>query len=127
MTTHQVLINGQWQESDSSGTFQANDPKAAAPIPEDYPISSWAECESALNVATACFEKLRSTPRADIAKFLDTYADRIDARSDEIRAMAALETALPLDTRLVGELGRTSGQLRQAAAGARSALSLIHI
>jgi len=32
MTTHQVLINGQWRDFDSSGTFQANDPKAAAPI-----------------------------------------------------------------------------------------------
>ena len=121
MTTHQVLINGQWRDSDSSGTFQANDPKAAAPIPEDYPVSSWAECETALDVAAACFEQLRSTPRQDIAKFLEAYADRIDARSEEIRTMAALETALPFDTRLVGELARTSGQLRQAATAARSA------
>ena len=121
MTIHQVLINGQWRDSDSSGTFQANDPKAAAPIPEDYPVSSWAECETALDAATACFEQLRSTPRQDIAKFLEAYADRIDARSEEIRTMAALETALPFDTRLVGELARTSGQLRQAATAARSA------
>ena len=121
MTTHQVLINGQWRDSDSSGTFQANDPKAAAPIPEDFPVSSWAECETALDAATACFEQLRSTSRQDIAKFLDAYADRIDARSEEIRTMAALETALPFDTRLVGELARTSGQLRQAATAARSA------
>ena len=121
MTTHQVLINGQWQDSVSSKTFQANDPKAAAPIPEDYPVSSWAECEAALDAATACFEQLRKTPRQDIAKFLDAYADRIDARSEEIRTMAAQETALPFDTRLVGELARTSGQLRQAATAAKSA------
>ncbi|MDG1872807.1 MAG: aldehyde dehydrogenase (NADP(+)) [Mariniblastus sp.] len=121
MATHQVLINGQWRDSDSTGTFQANDPRAATAIPEDYPISSWAECEAALDSAVVAFEKLRQMPRENIADFLEKYADRIDARSEEIRTLAHQETALPLDTRLVGELGRTSGQLRQAAAATRSA------
>ncbi len=117
---HQVLIAGKWQDSNATGTFQADDPKAASPIPEDYPISSWAECESALDSATTAFESLRAMPRENIAKFLETYADRIDARSEEIRQLAARETALPFDTRLVGELARTTGQLRQAAAATRA-------
>lgn len=121
MATHPILIAGQWQASDSTGTFQAADPRAATSIPEDYPVSSWADCESALDAASVAFEQLRIMPRENIAAFLERYADRIEVRTDEIRKMAALETALPLDTRLVGELGRTTGQLRQAAAAARSA------
>jgi alpha-ketoglutaric semialdehyde dehydrogenase len=120
MATHPVLIAGQWRDSDSTGTFQANDPRAAAPIPEDFPISSWSECETALDAAAEAYLKLRSLPRADIADFLERYADRIDERSDEIRAMAARETALPAETRLVGELARTTGQLRQAAVATRN-------
>jgi NADP-dependent aldehyde dehydrogenase len=121
MATHQVLIAGQWRDSDSTGIFQAVDPKAATPIAEDYPISSWAECETALDAAAAAYEQLRQMPRAKIANFLECFAARIDARTDEIREMAALETALPAETRLVGELARTVGQLNQAAAAARSA------
>ncbi len=121
MATHQVLIAGQWRDSDSTGTFQADDPKAAAAIAEDYPISSWSECETALDAATEAYLQLRTMSRESIASFLETYADRIDARSEEIRQIAAQETALPFDTRLVGELARTSGQLRQAATAARTA------
>ncbi len=119
--THKVLIAGQWQDSNSTGTFQADDPKASVTIAEDYPISSWAECEAALDAAAAAFVELRKVPRDQIASFLEKYAERIEARSEEIRTFAARETALPFDTRLVGELGRTTGQLRQAAAAARNA------
>lgn len=120
MATHQVLVGGQWRDSDSTGTFQADDPRTAAAIAEDYPVSSWSECSAALDAAVTAFEALRQLPRETIASFLEKFADRIEARSDEIRAMAHRETALPLETRLVGELGRTTGQLRQAAEAARS-------
>ena len=118
--THQVLIAGQWRDSDATGSFQADNPRAATPIEDQYPVSSWNECSTALDAAAKAFGQLRDLPRETIAKFLETYADRIEARSEEIRTMAALETALPLDTRLVGELARTTGQLRQAANATRS-------
>ena len=121
MATHPILIAGQWRPADSTETFQADDPSAAAAIPEDFPISSWADCEAALDAAVSAFAKLRQLPRESIASFLEKYAQRIDDRSAEIRTLAARETALPADTRLVGELARTTGQLRQAAAAARSA------
>ena len=121
MPAQQVLIAGKWRDSDSTSTFQADNPRSASPIPDDFPVSSWAECEMALDAATSAFEKLRAMPRENIADFLEKFAERIESRTDEIRAMAHLETALPADTRLVGELGRTTGQLREAAAAARSA------
>ena len=119
--THQVLIAGRWQDSDASSTFQADNPAEASPIPEDYPVSSWAECEKALDAAVTAFQQLQNIERGKISDFLNAYADRIDARTDEIREMAARETGLPFDTRLVGELARTTGQLRQAAEAEKNA------
>ena len=119
--THKVLIAGQWRESKSTGTFQAADPQTAAPIPEDYPVSSWEECEDALDAAALAFAEIRSLPRDQIARFLDFFADRIEARSSEICKLASRETALPVQPRLAsGELPRTTGQLREAAKAVRS-------
>ena len=121
MTIHQVLIAGQWKDSDSTGSFQAEDPKAATAIAQDYPISSWAECQSALDAAVQAFEALRKLPAEKRAEFLEAFADRIEARSTEICELASRETALPVEPRLAsGELPRTTGQLRQAAAAARN-------
>ena len=122
MATHQVLIAGQWQDSDAIDVFQAEDPRAATKIGENYPVSSWAECEKALDAAVVAFSKLRRLPRVNVARFLEKFADRIEARSAEICELASRETALPVEPRLAaGELPRTTGQLRQAAAAARSA------
>lgn len=121
MTIHKVLLNGKWQDSKATGTFQADDPKLATPISEDYPVSSWEDCEIALDAATRAFEELRAMPRAQIASFLESFADRIEARSAEICELASRETALPVEPRLASiELPRTTGQLRQAAATCRS-------
>ena len=119
--THKVLIAGNWIDSASTGTFTVDNPKSATAITEEYPVSSWDECSAALDAASAAFTQLRAMPRSAVAEFLENFADRIEARSEEIRTAAAEETALPFDTRLVGELGRTTGQLRQAAAAARTA------
>ncbi len=121
MSIHKVLIAGSWRESDSTGTFQAADPRTGQNLPDEYPVSSWSECEQALDAAAEAFEQLRQMPAERIAEFLELYADRIEARSAEICEMASRETALPVEPRLAsGELPRTTGQLRQAAAAARS-------
>lgn len=121
MATHKVLINGQWSDSDHSGTFQAEDPSRAAFIDGDYPISRWSECERALDAAQAAYDVLRGMPRVKVAEFLESFADRLDARSAEICGLATQETALPVEPRLAsGEMPRTTGQLRQAAEAVRS-------
>ncbi len=122
MATHKVLIAGTWRESRSTGVFQADDPRAAAPLPDEFPVSSWEEVDEALDAATSAFRELRKMSREQIATFLDRFADRIDQRSQEICELASRETALPVEPRLAsGEMPRTSGQLRQAAAAARQA------
>lgn len=118
---HKVLIDGQWRESMSTGSFQADEPKAAAAIAEDYPISNWQECELALDAAVRAWEEMRNFDVESRAKFLECFADRIEKRSAEICELASRETALPVEPRLAsGELPRTTNQLRQAAAAARS-------
>ena len=62
MATHQVLIAGQWRNSDATQTFQASDPRAATSIAEDYPVSSWSECEAALDAAGVAYAQLREMP-----------------------------------------------------------------
>ena len=120
MATHQVLIGGQWKDSDSTGTFQAFDPKAAQAIEGDFPVSSWSDCEAALEASQTAFTQMRDLPAERIAQFLESYADGIETASDAICELACRETALPVEPRLASaELPRTVGQLKQAAAAAR--------
>ncbi len=121
MSAQQVLIAGKWQPSQATGTFQASNPKAATVIEDQFPVSSWADCQAALDAGQAAFAELRQMTPDRIAGFLETYAQRIEARSTEICEKAAEETAFPIKPRLAEvELPRTTGQLRKAAAAARS-------
>jgi NADP-dependent aldehyde dehydrogenase len=121
MATHKILIAGKWRESDSTGTFHAENPKTREALPGDYPISSWSDIDAALNAAQAAFDELRLVTGEQTARFLEAYANRIQARTTEICELASKETALPVEPRLApGELPRTTGQLRMAAEAARS-------
>jgi len=115
-----VLINGKWRPADAVSTFQSTNPTTKEALPEEYPVSSWADCEAALKAAAEAFEALRAMDSDRIAAFIDSYADNIEANKDAIVAMAHAETALPVSPRLADvELPRTTNQLRLAAAAAR--------
>jgi alpha-ketoglutaric semialdehyde dehydrogenase len=115
-----VLIAGQWRPSQSSGSFQADNPAMMERLPDEFPVSTWQDCEDALSAASAAAAELRSLPTERIAQFLERYAARIEARKDELVQMANAETALPATPRLGDvELPRTTNQLRQAAAAVR--------
>lgn len=118
--TESVLIAGQWRPSEASSQFQAMNPAAVETLPENYPVSSWADCDAALTAAQDAFEELKKLPTEKIAAFLEAYADLIDENMDELAEIANRETGLPVEPRLAKVEGpRTSGQLRQAAAAAR--------
>jgi NADP-dependent aldehyde dehydrogenase len=117
--TAPVLIGGKWRAAAASGCFRAENPAAAEPLPDEYPISTWEDCEAALNAANAAFQAMRTDPLDRVVQFLETYADAIEARTDALAAIAHAETALPISPRLKdSELPRTIDQLRQAAAAA---------
>jgi alpha-ketoglutaric semialdehyde dehydrogenase len=120
MSVQPVLIAGRWRPANAASTFRAENPATREPLPDQYPISSWQDCDEALTAAAAAFEELRMLPAERLAAFLEAFAERIEARKDEIVRIASLETGLPASPRLAdNELPRTTGQLRQAAAAAR--------
>lgn len=120
MSAQPVLIAGRWRASQATGTFRADNPTTKEPLPDEYPISSWQDCDQALAAAAEAAVALRRTPPETVAAFLEAYAARVEARKDEMVAMAHAETALPKAPRLAEvEFPRTTGQLRLAAAAAR--------
>ncbi len=120
MSAQPILINGQWCQTDATSTFRAENPATCKPLSDEYPVSSWKDCDAALDAATAAFEEMRGMPADAIADFLEEYASRIEARKDDLVEIGNAETALPVSPRLADiELPRTTGQLRQAAAAAR--------
>ena len=120
MTTHPVLIAGAWRPARATGTFTAFNPALGEPLPGEFPISDWADCDAALDAATAAAAVLRSCPPETRALFLEAFARRIEARKDELVETAHAETGLPKAPRLAEvELPRTTAQLRQGAAAVR--------
>ena len=120
MGQQQVLIDGDWRAAHATGFFQAENPRTRERLADEYPVSGWADCDAALSSASAAAAILRRQSPEQVARFLEVYADRIDACKDELVELAHLETALPKSPRLAdAELPRTTSQLRQAAAAAR--------
>lgn len=120
MTSRPVLIAGRWLSADAAGTFHATNPRTCEPLPDEYPVSTWKDCDAALAAAAQAAEQLRDVPGDRLAAFLEDFAARIEARKDELVDMAHAETGLPKTPRLAdAELPRTTNQLRQAAAAAR--------
>ncbi|WP_227718205.1 aldehyde dehydrogenase (NADP(+)) [Microbulbifer sp. Q7] len=121
MYTAPVLIAGEWRQAAESGRFQPTNPTTATGIDRWYPISSWRDCDAALDAATTAAEALRTSPAEARARFLEYFADAIEASAEEICSLAHEETGLPLSPRLLDvELPRTTGQLRAAATAARA-------
>lgn len=121
MTSEPVLIAGEWRAADTTATFQVDNPATKEKLAPLYPVSSWADCDAALDSATEAFEQMRAMPGEQIAEFLEAFATAIEARAEDLVETAHAETALPKSPRLADvELPRTTGQLRQAAAAART-------
>ncbi len=82
-------------------------------------MSTWADCEAALDAASKAATELRHLSPEKIATFLTHYAERLEKRADELVELANRETGLPQRSRLAEvELPRTTDQLRQGAAAA---------
>lgn len=119
MPTQPILIAGQWRSANATGTFHAENPALGQSLPDEYPISTWADCDAALAAAAEAAKVLRATSSANIAAFLNKFAERLEKRAPELVEMAHAESGLAKAPRLGEvELPRTTGQLRQAAAAA---------
>ncbi|WP_299669159.1 aldehyde dehydrogenase (NADP(+)) [uncultured Ruegeria sp.] len=101
------LIDGTWVGSDNLR------------VSEDLDGQSFAQATSpqvdqACRAARRDFRAYSARPRTERAAFLRMIADQIDVLGDEITQTGMAESGLP-EARLVGERGRTTGQLRMFA------------
>lgn len=100
------LIAGRWVGGDTTFTNE--------PVTGEADVFSAGTVDlvnKACTAAAEAFAPYAATSRFERAAFLRTIADEIDARGDEITGMGCKETGLP-EARLIGERGRTTGQLR---------------
>ncbi|MGV2109003.1 aldehyde dehydrogenase (NADP(+)) [Agrobacterium vitis] len=104
--TGKHLIAGEWVEG--TGTFTSS---PASGESHTFFLGSAALVDRAMKAAEQAFASYGYSSREERAKFLEAIAEEIDARGDEITKIGSQETGLP-EARLVGERGRTTGQLR---------------
>lgn len=101
------LIDGAWVSSDY--LLKSVDLEG-----QNFAQASREQVDEACLAARRDFRAFSSVSRAKRAAFLRTCAEEIDALGDEITATAMAESGLP-EARLIGERGRTTGQLKMFA------------
>ncbi len=106
MLTGKHLIAGEWLKGKEHFT---NEPVSGEA--DHFSVGTVELVNAACDAAEAAFESYGYTSRAVRATFLRKIAEEIDARGDDITAMGVKETGLP-EARLIGERGRTTGQLK---------------
>ena len=84
-------------------------------LPGEFSVATEKEIEEAVAKATTAFEIYQRTSFAQRADFLDVIADEIIQLGDGLIERAHLESGLP-EARIIGERGRTVGQLKLFAA-----------
>lgn len=104
MLTGEHFIDGAWVGSDTQ--LDAPD----SPMAGIHQVTE-AQIDNACHAARAAFRPYGATTAQDRATFLETIASEIDVRGDQITEAAMAESGLP-QARIVGERGRTTGQLR---------------
>lgn len=108
------LIAGEWVGTEA--TF-ASEPAHGTAFP--FSVGTPDLVNAACDAAEEVFWTYGYTTREERAAFLDTIADEIDARRDAVTEIGTSETGLP-EARLIGERGRTTGQLRLFASHIRA-------
>ncbi len=115
-----VLVAGRWRPATVASTYQAFDPTAGKTLEAVWPVSGWADVDEALDAAVVAAAELATLPAERLAAFLERFADRLEARGENLVAVAHAETGLAVKPRLADiELPRTLDQIRQAAESAR--------
>lgn len=107
------LVAGEWVATEAK--FRSEPAHGEA---FDFSVGTVDLVNAACEAAEEAFWSYGYTTREERAAFLDTIADEIEARADDITEIGSSETGLPAG-RLQGERGRTVGQLRLFASHIR--------
>lgn len=100
------LIAGEWIDGDQ--TFTSSPSSGSS---HEFAVGRIADVDAAAKAAELAFWTYGYSTAEDRAAFLNTIADEIEARAEEVTEIGCQETGLPA-ARLEGERGRTIGQLR---------------
>lgn len=104
-----------FEESEGTGkTIQGVNPVASSVINEKFYIATKEDVDQALQKANNAFHEYKLTSDESRAGFLEAIADGIEALGEVLVNKASEETGLTED-RIIGERGRTTGQLRMFA------------
>ncbi|MGB8258826.1 MAG: aldehyde dehydrogenase family protein, partial [Terracidiphilus sp.] len=115
MELHSLSLLGNRRGLRGGQTFHAVNPQTGEALDPVFHSASAAEVDEAVRLADEAFASYSRTSGKARAAFLRRAAGSLDAHREELADRAHLETALPMP-RLLGEVGRTSGQLRMFAA-----------
>lgn len=111
--TGQNLIAGKFSARGIE-QFKAIDPDTMEELPESFCIASKEEIEEAMQASIAAFRAYQNIEPTQRALFLEAIAQEMLDLDDQLIQRVMLEAALP-EARVVGERGRTVGQLRSFA------------
>lgn len=115
MELHGLSFIGDTRSSRNGASFHALNPRTGEELPPVYHSATKADLDAACKLAGEAFASYSQTSGKAKAAFLRRVADGFDAHAQALAERAHLETALPATPRLVGEAGRTAGQLRMFA------------
>jgi NADP-dependent aldehyde dehydrogenase len=102
---------GRRRSAHKGAAFQAANPQTGETLPPVFHSADMAEVNEAVGLAAEAFGIYSQAAGKAKAAFLRCAADGLDQYKQELAERAHLETALPMP-RLLGEVGRTSNQLR---------------
>ena len=114
--TGAFLVGG--EDRLGAARFAAINPATGEALAPDFGCSGAGDVADACRLAAEAFDGFRELAPTARASFLEEIAVQIEAIGDELIDRAMLETGLP-QARLLGERGRTTGQLRLFAAHLR--------
>ncbi|MDC6365956.1 MULTISPECIES: aldehyde dehydrogenase (NADP(+)) [Flavobacteriaceae] len=111
MQLHGKNYLGNEQSNMGSTTFYGIDPATGENLETAFTEVTADEINTAVTKAEEAFKEYKNKSSAEKALFLDAIADEILALGDALIQRACAETALP-EGRIVGERGRTMGQMK---------------
>ena len=114
MTIEQRNLIGFEFSKGSNKTMQGVNPKTNSIISDEFFVATKADVDKAVVKAQEAFQAFSKADWSKRATFLETIADEMENLGDDLIKKACDETGLP-EGRIIGERGRTVGQLRMFA------------
>ena len=114
MTLHGQNLIGFSTSNQGETSYQGVNPARKEALGTDFVDAAEREIDQAAQLAADAFESYKHAAPEQRSSFLEAIADALEAQRDLIVRQADAETALG-ETRLNGELSRTTGQLRMFA------------